>query len=164
MKEYKTTIWPFGIVCVVAVGGMALIVFPGTGKFWKDLEVFVVCVAAPILGSLVLFGWFTYVRIYDATVKHVQLAVYRRAVPIANITKVSQEGTYYAASSVIKSLYVYYIQQNGRERFLHLSMALYSEETLGRLLRDLKDINPKIKLDDYCEKLIRKGDSSKLAA
>ena len=76
---------------------------------------------------------------------------------IASITNITQEGTYYTLQSIIKSLYVYYTNENGKERFFHFSLALYYEKTAQQLLKDLLAINPNIKLDKGTERLLKSG-------
>lgn len=156
MKMYTTTIWPFATFNIILLVVMGFIGYSGIdvsriGHVTKAFS----ALCFVVIGNTILFGWFTYVKIIDDKImKHVQLAIYRKKALIANITHIKQDGTYYAASNIIKSLYVYHTLPNGKKRFFHLSMALYSGQTLSRLLRDLKTINPNIKLDNSCQKLM----------
>jgi hypothetical protein len=156
MKKYKTTIWPLSIIGLFAILVMIHANYPAE-DFWRTTRAFGIWLI-PVIGSLVAFGWLTYTKVVDSTeLLQVQAAIYRKKAPIAKITHITQEGTYYVLQSIIKSLYVYYTNKDGDERFFHFSMSLYDGKTLQGLLKDLLEINPNIKLDRKTERLLETG-------
>lgn len=126
----------------------------------QDSEVIVKSIIG--LGSmlgliLVLFGWLTYLKLYDNKIEYVEWLFYRRKAEVSNITHITIEGGYYVLQSIIKMMFIYYTDKKGCERFLHISMSLYDTETLQQLLKDLLAINPNIKLDKATERILRTG-------
>jgi DNA polymerase III delta subunit len=156
MKTYKTTIWPLVLLYVIGIFGLALIAYSATNNLLHVAKAIGLFASVPTL-AVILFGWLTYEEIDNNKIIHVVWALFRRIVDIRDISRISEEGTYYMMQSMIKSIYLYYTNRNGKERFLHLSMALYNEKTLQRLMKDLLEINPNIKLDKGAERLLKTG-------
>lgn len=164
MKKYSTTIWPLALIWLVLFTAIIFFSFLGVKEMGRDLGLLDVIsmsflyIGSIMLVALVLFGWFTYEVITPNNyLNHVVCILFRRKVDIKSITHITQEGTYYALQNTIKSIYIYYTNSKGRERFLHLSMSLFDTKVLQQLFKDILEINPNIKLDKATEKLLRTG-------
>jgi len=164
MKKYRTTIWPLALVWSVLFVLIVFFSYQGAKETGKNLELLGITgmaflyIGSIMLIALVSFGWLTYEEITsDKHLKHVVFALFRRKVDVQSITRITQEGTYYVLQNTIKSIYIYYTNTKGQERFLHISMALYGTSTLQKLLKEFLAINPNIKLDQKSEKLLKTG-------
>jgi len=156
MKTYRTTIWPLAIVLFIGVSLMMFGAYkPTKGIIWT-LQIMSPMIIL-LMVSVVSSGWLTYIKINNREMELVNTKLFRKKADIKKITHISQKGTFYVFENMIRSLFVYYTNDKGKERFMQLSMGLYDEKTLQQLIKDLLEINPNIKLDKTAEKLLRTG-------
>lgn len=157
MKKYYTN-WK----AIITVIGAALVLLilsdymqiregihqPNT--FWGGVLMAVI----PIGFGVLLATRYSYAAIDDTTLKFVYLLFYRRTVDIPSITEINDQPTYKAAKSMFRSLYIFYKDKSGIDKWIELRITIFPEKTLGKLIKDLKIINPQIELNQYSQKLM----------
>ena len=154
MRIYKATTWSMAIAIILVSILFLFFGYLETKDSGRTLLVGLMLVL--LFGTvLLLASRYTYLHITDRYLRSVHMLFGRRSIPIDDITHITQEGTYYVLESWFKSLYVYY-SRNGKERVKAINLAIFSEPTLARLLKDLKDINHNIQLDTFCKRLVKK--------
>jgi len=106
-----------------------------------------------VFAVLILTTVFSYASIVGPTLKFVYLLLYRRTTNISSITEITNKPTYIAARSQFRSLFILYEDTTGQQAHIELRITIFPEAELARLIRDLKKINPNIRLDNYSERL-----------
>ncbi len=102
---------------------------------------------------VLLITWLSYASISGAKPKFVYLLFYRRTIDIHSITEINDQPTYKAAKSMFRSLYIFY-KEKGDIKWIELRITIFPEKTLGKLIKELKHINPHIDLNTYSQKLM----------
>lgn len=157
MKKYYTN-WQLIILLIVAALSLWIVgeylqaqetIYSQT-TFWKGILIAVV----PIGFGLLLATKYTYVTITDTELKIVNFLFYRRTLDISSITEINDQPTFKMAKGSFRSLYIFYKNKEGEIKWIELRITIYPEKTLGKLIKDLKQINPDIKLNTYSEKLM----------
>ena len=150
----------FGTTLIIAAG-FAVWVF-GTylqiqeGSFSKGTFPTVELVVAVFATSVVLFlTIFSYASVSGKTLKFVWLFFSRHIIDIDSITDINDQGTFKIAKSQFRSLYVFYDDKSGDKKWIEFRITIFPEKTLGKLIKELKTINPHIKLNRYAEKLMQ---------
>ena len=152
MRKYYTD-WKT-IIIVFAIG-LALWIFGASGK--AEGVVLLngsLMVGIPIALIALLSTKYSYVSISGNTLKFVYVLFYRRTIYINSITEINDQPTYKAAKSAFRSLYIFYKDKNDTIKWIELRITIFPEKTLGRLIKDLKQINPRIELNKYSQKLM----------
>ena len=110
-----------------------------------------------IVWSLILLvsTRYSYLIITGTTLQSVYILFIRRTIDINAIIEITDEATYKVAKSQFRSLYIFYKNTSGELKWIELRVTIFPEKTLGRLVKDLKTINPRIELNKYTEKLMR---------
>ena len=152
MRKYYTD-WKT-IIIVFAIG-LALWIFGALGKA-KGVVLLngSLMVGIPIALIALLSTKYSYVAISGNTLKFVYVLFYRRTIDINSITEINDQPTYKAAKSEFRSLYIFYKDKNDTIKWIELRITIFPEKTLGRLIKDLKQINPRIELNKYSQKLM----------
>lgn len=111
----------------------------------------------------------------DKVLKFVSMLFVRKTILVHHITEINRQPTFQVLKGKIKSTYIFYesdIEQGnslttwlqsvfidsghaGNIKWIELRHSMFSEATIGNLISDLVRINPKIKLDSYCTKLVK---------
>ncbi|MDB5225182.1 MAG: hypothetical protein JWL87_134 [Candidatus Adlerbacteria bacterium] len=155
MKKY-TTDWKS--ILMIGVSAGVLMAFTlylnrnpdlGTDVAIKGLLIWVIFWAF----FLLITTCYSYASITNNTLTYVYLFFYRRTVNIDSITEINDQATYKTAKGSFRSLYIFYKDQDGSIKYIEFRITLFSEKTLGRLVKDLKQLNPNIELSGYAEKL-----------
>ena len=105
--------------------------------------------------GVLLMTVFSYVSISGTTLKFVWLLFSRRTIDINSITDINDQPTFKVAKGKFRSLYIFYRDEKGNTKYIELRITIFPEKTLGRLIKDLKEINPRIELNKYAEKLMQ---------
>ena len=105
--------------------------------------------------GILLMTMFSYVSISDTKLKFIWLLFSRRTIDIDSITDINDQSTFKVAKSQFRSLYIFYKNKSNDTKWIEFRITIFPEKTLGRLIKDLKSINPDIKLNNYAEKLMR---------
>lgn len=138
-------IWIFGSYLQVQEGSFSGSTFPG-----------IELVAATAIIAVILFTMmFSYAVIEGKTLKFVWLFFSRRTIDIDSITEINDQSTFKVAKSQFRSLYIFYKDKTGDIKWIEFRITIFPERTLGRLIKDLKAINPRIELNKYAEKLMQ---------
>ncbi|OGF64030.1 hypothetical protein A2Z53_00055 [Candidatus Giovannonibacteria bacterium RIFCSPHIGHO2_02_42_15] len=158
MKKY-TTDWK-GIIIVFGVGIIGLIfsLYLGVqeGTFAKKAFVgSIAIVTVPVLFAVILMTVYSYASISGTTLTFVWLLFSRRTININSITDINDQPTFKAARNQFRSLYIFYKDETGEIKWIELRITIFPEKTLGKLIKDLKAINPRIELNKYAEKLMQ---------
>lgn len=157
MKKYTTdwraTIITFGILAVCSASIFYLTRNPEMSVLGViiGLAAWFVFVALGVLFMTV----FSYASISERTLKYVWLFFLRRTINIDSITDISDQPMFKVVKSQFRSLYIFYNDKSGDKKWIEFRITIFPEKTLGRLIKDLKNINPNIKLNTYSEKLIK---------
>jgi hypothetical protein len=151
IKTYRTD-WKIAIVFAVGLAGWVLIGITeavNTGVFVKS------SLGATALVSMIalLITRLTYASISGTILRYVDLFFSRRIIDINSITEINDQSTYKVAKSQFRSLYIFY-NNRGETEWIELRITIFPEKELGRLIKDLKEINPRIELNQYCQKLM----------
>ncbi|HLC49426.1 MAG TPA: hypothetical protein VJI96_03520 [Candidatus Andersenbacteria bacterium] len=109
----------------------------------------------PIAFGVLLATRYSYAAIDGMTLKFVYLLFYRRTIDIRSITEINDQSTYKVGKSIFRSLYIFYKDKNNLVKWIELRITIFPEKTLGKLIKNLKEINPGIELNKYSEKLMR---------
>ena len=137
-------IWVFGSYLQMQERSFSDSTFPG-----------VELVAATFITAVILFTMiFSYAAIEGKTLKYIWLFFSRRTIDINSITDINDQPTFKAAKRQFRSLYIFYKDKSGVTKWIELRITIFPEKTLGRLIKDLKHINPKIELNKYSQKLM----------
>lgn len=115
----------------------------------------VLMIAIPIAIGVICATVFSYARIEGKTLKFMYFLYQRRTIDIDSITEINDQSTYKIAKSQFRSLYLFYKDKNGVKKWIEFRITIFPEKTLGRLIKDLKAINPRIELNTYAEKLMK---------
>lgn len=107
----------------------------------------------PISLGVLLATRFSYAEVSGNTLKFVYLLFYKRTIDIHSVTEINDQPTYKAGKSMFRSLYIFYKDNNGLKKWVELRISIFPEKALGRLIKDLKAVNPSIELNKYSEKL-----------
>jgi hypothetical protein len=152
MRKYRTD-WKIAIVFAV---GLAIWTI-GAAMEAKEGTLATAAFGMTTLLTVVvlLITWLSYATIPGHTLQFVYLLFYRRTIDIRDITEIDDQPTYKVGKSSFRSVYIFYETRNKEIKYIELRVTIFPEKTLGRLIRDLKHLNPKIKLNGYCEKLGR---------
>lgn len=153
MRTYRTD-WKIAIIFLV---GYIIWVLGARSIAFSD-QVFInasVGMGLLLAVSVLLLTWLSYVSILGTTLKSVEIFFIRRTIDINSITEITDASTYILAKSQFRSLYILYKDQNGESKHIELRITIFPENTLGRLIKDLKEINPTIELNKYSEKLMQ---------
>lgn len=157
MKEYttdwKATIVIFSVVAIVAATGFYLEKNP-TMDF-PEVAIGLVVWFGFVGSAILLATKYSYASISDTSLRFVYLFFYRRTIDINFIIEISDQPTYKVAKSHFRSLYIFYKGKNGDTKWIELRITIFPEKTLGKLIKDLKEINPRIELNSYAEKLMK---------
>lgn len=103
---------------------------------------------------LIILTKYSYASITGTTLKFVYLLFYRRTIDINSITEINDQPTYKAAKKSFRSLYIFYKDKNDEPKYIELRITIFPEKTLGKLIKELKRINPRIELNKYSQKLM----------
>jgi hypothetical protein len=153
MKKYYTDWKTIVIVFSVATFGLIALGY-GNLSFGKWLRGGIVYLL--LMGGLVLLMTrFSYASISGHILKFVYLLFYRRTIDVRDITEINDQPTYKAAKSSFRSVYIFYETRDKAIRYIELRVTVFPENTLGKLIKELKRLNPNIKLNKYCEKLVQ---------
>lgn len=137
-------IWVFGSYLQTQESSFSGNVFPG-----------IELIAATFITVVILFVMvFSYAAIEGKTMRFVWLFFSRRTIDIDSITDINDQPTFKVAKSQFRSLYIFYKDKEGEIKWIEFRITIFPEKTLGRLIKDLKQINPKIKLNKYSQKLM----------
>src|SRR3989344_4277925 len=151
MKKYYTNwklILMVGIVVFLLIIGDSAPKYPDLVAIKADLFFLVVW------GFIVLISTrYSYVATKDSTLKFVYILFIRRTIDINSITGIKDESSYKVAKGQFRSLYIFYKDKTGDTKWVELRITIFPEKTLGRLVKDLKEINPRIELNKYAQKL-----------
>jgi len=112
-------------------------------------------ITIPIVLVMILTTAYSYASISDTTLKFVWLFFSRRTIDINSITDINDQPTFKVAKGKFRSLYIFYRDEKGNTKYIELRITIFPEKTLGRLIKDLKEINPRIELNKYAEKLMQ---------
>ncbi|OGZ43264.1 MAG: hypothetical protein A3J55_02625 [Candidatus Ryanbacteria bacterium RIFCSPHIGHO2_02_FULL_45_17b] len=156
MKKY-TTDWK-GTITIFAI----IAIFNAVTFYWNKnptlplLKVIIGLVAWFVFVGfgILLMTVYSYASISGNTLKYVWLFFSRRTIDINSITEINDQPTFKVAKSQFRSLYVFYTDKNGDTKWIELRITIFPEKTLGRLIKDLKAINPRIELNKYSQKLM----------
>jgi hypothetical protein len=137
-------IWVFGSYLQMQESAFSGTVFPG-----------IELIAAMFITTVILFVMiFSYAAIEGRTLKFVWLFFLRRTIDIDSITEIIDQPTFKVAKSQFRSLYLFYKNRRGDTKSIQFRITIFPERTLGKLIRDLKHVNPSIELDAYSKRLI----------
>lgn len=143
------------ILAVLAVGGVITVASTySAADFTKWLQgsgAFLGAVVA-VVGSMTAGS---YATVSNGTLKFVYLFFYRRRIRIDAITEISDQSTYKVASSMFRSVYIFYNREDGIQKYIELRMGVFPKVAITGLIGELKERNPKIILSEFCEKLIK---------
>lgn len=157
MKKYTTDWKGTTIIFVIAVGiwilGAYLRVQEGTFSE-EAFPVAVLIVAIPIALGVVCATVFSYAAIDGKTLRYMYFLYQRRTIDINSITEINDQPTYKVVKSQFRSLYIFYKDKNSETKWIEFRITIFPEKTLGRLIKDLKQINPRIELNKYSQKLM----------
>lgn len=138
-------IWVFGSYLQMQERSFSDSTFPG-----------IELLAAAFITAVILFTMkFSYAAIEGKTLKYIWLFFSRRTIDIDSITNINDQATFKVAKSQFRSLYVFYKDKIGDTKWIEFRITIFPEKTLGRLIKDLKAINPRIELNKYAEKLMQ---------
>jgi hypothetical protein len=96
-----------------------------------------------------------YISLVETHVTNVQ-GFFPKKIDINRISHISIQQSYKGTKS-IKSLYIFFVNSKGDTKYSHVSLGLYKPTTLKELINDLKQLNPKIEIDEDVHKLIGKA-------
>lgn len=116
-----------------------------------------------LLASVVLIIVTRYASISDNILIFVYpplFKLYPKKVPISKIIEISRQPTFRIFRGSIKSLYIFYVAENGKTKWIEFRPVVFKEETMGKIVRDLKELNPSIKLDLAAQKLMEQAKKS----
>lgn len=153
MKIYRTD-WKIAIVFIVA---LVIWIFGASTQAFNK-EVFInasLGMTALITLVILLINWFSSISISGTTLKFVYLLFQRHTIDINSITEINDQSTYKVAKGAFRSLYIFYKDQQSKKKYIELRITIFPENTLGKLIKHLKQINPKIELNKYSEKLMQ---------
>lgn len=153
MKIYRTD-WKIAIIFLI---GYIIWVLGAKSIAFSD-QVFVnasLGMALLLVVVALLFTRLSYVSISGTTLKFVDIFFIRRTVDINSITEINDQPTFKMAKGAFRSLYIFYKNNEGKIKWIELRITIYPEKTLGKLIKDLMQFNPNIKLNTYSEKLMR---------
>jgi len=152
MKKYRTD-WKIAIVFAIILAGW--IISARTQAI--NTEVFInASLGMTVLLTVItlLITWLSCVFISGTTLKFVYLLFYRRTIDINSITEINDQPTYKVAKGSFRSLYIFYTDKNGEIKWIEFRITIFPEKTLGKLIKELKAINPRIELNKYSQKLM----------
>lgn len=152
MKKYTTDWRGISITFAVLVG--LWILFASFQAKEGTLLVGSLFMAIPVVIGVLLATIFSYAAIEGETLKYMYFLYQRRKIDINSIIEISDQGTYKVAKSQFRSLYVFYKDKKGDTKWIEFRITIFSKKTLGRLIKDLKQINPRIELNNYTQKLM----------
>jgi hypothetical protein len=145
MKKYYTN-WK-GIIVI----GVIIFLLTVLGSIPKYSDVAVI---KADLFFLIFWGFvllistkYSYVDITGSTLKFVYVLFIRRTIDINPITAINDQPTYKVVKGAFRSLYIFYKGKNDLTKWIELRITIFPEKTLGKLIRDLKQINPRIELN-----------------
>ena len=110
--------------------------------------------------GVVLLIVFSYVSIQNNSFVSVSppfFNLFPKKTSISKITEINRQSTFRIFRGAIKSLYIFYNAKNGKTKWIELRHGVFKEATMGELVRDLKHLNPLIKLDAAAQKLMEKA-------
>ena len=156
MKKYTTdwkglSIFFFGLAILYA----AILFFqrnPSLGT--REIIIGLVAWLAFIGFGVLLMTVFSYALISGNTLKYVWLLFLRRTIDIDSITDINDQPTFKVAKGQFRSLYIFYRDKTGETKWIEFRITIFPEKTLGKLIKDLKQINPRIELNKYSQKLM----------
>lgn len=157
MKKYTTDWRGITIIFVIAVAiwilGAYLKVQEGT--FSREaFPMAVLIVAIPIAIGVLCATVFSYAAIDGRTLRYMYFLYQRRTIDIDSITDINDQPTYKVAKGQFRSLYVFYKDKKGDTKWIEFRITIFPEKTLGKLIKELKRINPRIELNAYSRKLM----------
>lgn len=152
MKKY-TTDWR-GITIAFTILVALWIFFASLEAKEGTMLIGSLIVAIPIGIGVILATIFSYVAIDGQTLKFMYFLYHRRTIDINSITEINDQPTYKVAKGQFRSLYIFYTDKNGETKWIEFRITVFPEKTLGKLIRDLKQINPRIELNKYSQKLM----------
>jgi len=79
---------------------------------------------------------------------------YPKIISINQITEINRQATFRIFQGSIKSLYIFYVSENKKTKWIELRPIVFKEETMAKLVQDLKQLNPSIKLDPSVQKFM----------
>jgi hypothetical protein len=153
MKKYTTDWKGISITFALLVG--LWIFFAYFEAMKGTLLVGSLFVAIPIGIGVLLATVFSYATIEGEMLRYMYFFYLRRTIDINSITDINDQPTYKAAKGQFRSLYIFYKDKKGDNKWIEFRITIFPEKTLGMLIKDLKEINPHIELNKYAEKLMQ---------
>lgn len=157
MKKYYTD-WR----TILTYGTIVGILF-GVTLYWNRNPELSIQVAINAVSAWFIFWGFillistkySYAAISGSTLKFVYILFIRRTIDISSITEINDQSTYKVAKGAFRSLYIFYKDKKNNTKYIELRITIFPEKTLGKLIKNLKEVNPKIELNRYAEKLLQ---------
>ncbi|TAL49065.1 hypothetical protein EPN83_02205 [Patescibacteria group bacterium] len=100
----------------------------------------------------------TYVHISDRTICRTDSFILKRCLEINSIQKISYTPTFIIGRSA-RSLYVA-SEIDHKSKYIEMPNIGFTQKTIVKVVKHLKELNPKIELDENAENLIQKYESS----
>src|SRR3989344_4374051 len=147
MKKYYTDrrgVIILGALVFLLVVGSSIPKYPDPNAIKSDILFSVVWTFILLITSI-----YSYASITGSTLKFVYILFIRRTININLITEIKDSATYRIAKSQFRSLYIFYKDKNDGVKWIELRITIFPEKTLGKLIKDLKSINPNIELNNY---------------
>ncbi len=159
MEKKYTTDW-FGISIVFGLLGGVFVLFaflglvkdvlPGGAWTFFGFVLFYLYLLIPPI-------YFLYLKIIDKKILTLNEFGFKKQTEIKNISRIQKGALYKGAGSIYPALWIIYENPTKqKEDYFGISLGMFKEKTIQELLKDLLEINPNIKLDSYCQKLISK--------
>lgn len=142
-------------IVIVSVIGFILLISDSISKY-PDRVVLSADISFLLFFTLILIiiTKYSYAEISGSTLRFVYTLYIRRTISIYSITEINDQPTYKIGGNLFRSLYIFYKDKNGKIKWIELRITIFPERTLGKLIKDIKTINPKIELNKYAQGLM----------